>query len=107
MKPVHQHLLDSCFIFLDTTSRILHDFVFQFQTDDDKYPSMSQAQLKLSTVAYSSVNHRYLYISLPTYSSDFVVDDYANINIIFYYRDYLSLKTFSYQVKDCQRSNIH
>ncbi|XP_026795914.2 complement C5 isoform X1 [Pangasianodon hypophthalmus] len=71
---------------------------FTFETDDHKYPSVSQAQLKLSTVTYKSLNHRYLYINLPSHASDFEVDDYANININFYYRDYLPLKTFSYQI---------
>lgn len=79
--------------------KVLNDFVFQFETADDKYPSVSQAQLKLSTVAYKSINQRYLYISLPSYDSAFVVDDYANININFHYHDYLPLKTFSYQVR--------
>ncbi|MCJ8746784.1 hypothetical protein PDJAM_G00145660 [Pangasius djambal] len=71
---------------------------FTFETDDYKYPPVSQAQLKLSTVAYKSVNKRYLYISLPSHASAFEVDDYASININFYYRDYLPLKTFSYQI---------
>lgn len=74
--------------------------MFQIETDVHKYPPKSQAQLKLSTLAYESVNQRYLYINLP--SPTFKVDDYASININFHYRDYLPLKTFSYQVKDNQ-----
>ncbi|XP_047674014.1 complement C5 isoform X2 [Tachysurus fulvidraco] len=69
---------------------------FSIETDDHKYPPKSQAQLKLSTLAYESVNQRYLYINLP--SPTFKVDDYASININFHYRDYLPLKTFSYQI---------
>ncbi|XP_060739297.1 complement C5 [Tachysurus vachellii] len=69
---------------------------FSIETDDHNYPPKSQAQLKLSTFAYESVNQRYLYINLP--SPTFKVDDYASININFHYRDYLPLKTFSYQI---------
>ncbi|KAM9446334.1 complement C5 [Clarias gariepinus] len=72
--------------------------VFTFQTDDYNYPPESQAHLTLNTVAYKSINQRYLYINLPPYSSVFDVGNYANININFQYRDYLSLKTFSYQI---------
>lgn len=82
------------------------NFVFQFQTDDYNYPPESQAHLTLNTVAYKSINQRYLYINLPPYSSVFDVGNYANININFQYRDYLSLKTFSYQVGDCQISRL-
>ncbi|XP_017307260.1 complement C5 [Ictalurus punctatus] len=71
---------------------------FTFETNDENYPPESQAQLKISTVAYKSVNQRYLYINLPSHTSAFNVEDYANVNINFHYRDYLSLKTFSYQI---------
>ncbi|KAF4074480.1 hypothetical protein AMELA_G00239810 [Ameiurus melas] len=71
---------------------------FTFETDDVNYPPESQAQLKISTVAYKSINQRYLYINLPSHTSTFKVNDYANININFHYRDYLPLKTFSYQI---------
>ncbi|KAG7318452.1 hypothetical protein KOW79_018207 [Hemibagrus wyckioides] len=66
------------------------------ETDDSKYPPQSQAQLKLNTLAYESINQRYLYIRLP--SPSFNVDDYPSIKINFQYRDYLPLKTFSYQI---------
>ncbi|TST10017.1 Complement C5 [Bagarius yarrelli] len=69
-----------------------------FETADPKYPPESQTQLKLSTLAYKSVNQRYLYISLPAHASAFEVDDHASININFHYRDFLPLKTFSYQI---------
>ncbi|KAK3514717.1 hypothetical protein QTP70_028333, partial [Hemibagrus guttatus] len=69
---------------------------FTIETDDSKYPPQSQAQLKLNALAYESINQRYLYISLP--SPSFKVDDYPSIKINFQYRDYLPLKTFSYQI---------
>ncbi|XP_066510101.1 complement C5-like isoform X1 [Hoplias malabaricus] len=72
--------------------------VFTFETADQRYPANSQAQLQLRTEVYQSVNQRYLYIDLPSHSSSFDVDDYASIKIHFSYRDYLPLKTFSYQV---------
>ncbi|XP_060763103.1 complement C5 [Neoarius graeffei] len=71
---------------------------FTFVTDDEKYPPENQAQLKLSAVAYKSVNQRYLYINLPSDATAFEVDTYADILIHFNYRQYLPLKTFSYQV---------
>ncbi|XP_062874389.1 complement C5 isoform X2 [Trichomycterus rosablanca] len=72
--------------------------LFTFETDNPEHPPESQAQLKLSTVAYTSINQRYLYIHLPLESSAFEVDDYAHIKIHFYHRHYLPLKIFSYQV---------
>ncbi|XP_036453933.1 complement C5 isoform X2 [Colossoma macropomum] len=71
---------------------------FTFETADQQYPPDSQAHLQLRTEVYQSVNQRYLYIDLPSDLSSFEVDDYANIKIHFSYRDYLPLKTFSYQV---------
>ncbi|KAI4892637.1 hypothetical protein NFI96_021635 [Prochilodus magdalenae] len=71
---------------------------FTFRTADQQYPPESQAQLQLSTEVYISTNQRYLYIDLPSHLSSFEVDNYANIKIHFSYRDYLPLKTFSYQV---------
>uniref|UniRef100_A0A671SIB0 NTR domain-containing protein n=1 Tax=Sinocyclocheilus anshuiensis TaxID=1608454 RepID=A0A671SIB0_9TELE len=65
-----------------------------FETED---PSWSQDPLKLKAESYVSVNHRYLYINLPE-SSVFEVGQYISINIYFDFRDYLSLKTFSYQI---------
>ncbi|XP_058633230.1 complement C5 isoform X1 [Onychostoma macrolepis] len=67
---------------------------FTFKTED---PSWSQAPLKLKTESYKSVNHRYLYIDLPE-SSAFEVGQYIYVNVFFDFRDYLSLKTFSYQI---------
>uniref|UniRef100_A0A671SJD7 Complement component 5 n=2 Tax=Sinocyclocheilus anshuiensis TaxID=1608454 RepID=A0A671SJD7_9TELE len=67
---------------------------FTFETED---PSWSQDPLKLKAESYVSVNHRYLYINLPE-SSVFEVGQYISINIYFDFRDYLSLKTFSYQI---------
>lgn len=77
---------------------MLNHFLFQFETADDQYPSESQAQLRLSTEVYQSVNQRYLYIDLPSLFSSYEVEHYANIKIHFSYRDYLPLTTFSYQV---------
>ncbi|KAL7836777.1 hypothetical protein AOLI_G00280610 [Acnodon oligacanthus] len=71
---------------------------FTFDTADKQYPPDSQAHLQLKTEIYHSVNQRYLYIDLPSDLSSFEVNDYANIKIHFSYRDYLPLKTFSYQV---------
>ncbi|XP_072521407.1 LOW QUALITY PROTEIN: complement C5 [Salminus brasiliensis] len=72
--------------------------VFTFKTADQQYPPDSQAQLQLNTEVYQSVNQRYLYIDLPSDRSSFDVDDYANIKIHFSYRDFLPLRTFSYQI---------
>ncbi|XDV20102.1 hypothetical protein PO909_025483 [Leuciscus waleckii] len=69
---------------------------FTFETAD---PRWSQAPLKLKAESYISVNHRYLYIDLPPDSSEVEAGQYINIDVFFHYRDYLSLKTFSYQVK--------
>uniref|UniRef100_A0A3B4ECC5 NTR domain-containing protein n=1 Tax=Pygocentrus nattereri TaxID=42514 RepID=A0A3B4ECC5_PYGNA len=71
---------------------------FTFETDDQRYPPDSQAHFQLKTVVYHSENQRYLYIDLPSDLSSFEVGDYANIKIHFSYRDYLPLKTFSYQI---------
>ncbi|XP_043096088.1 complement C5 [Puntigrus tetrazona] len=68
------------------------EFTFEIQ-----HASWSQAPLKLKAEAYESVNHRYLYIDLPE-SSAFEVGQYIYTNVFFDFRDYLSLKTFSYQV---------
>uniref|UniRef100_A0A4W4HR79 Complement C5 n=1 Tax=Electrophorus electricus TaxID=8005 RepID=A0A4W4HR79_ELEEL len=70
---------------------------FTFETADQNYPPESQAGLVLSTVAYKSIYHRYLYIDLPSESSAFDVNNYVNMKIYFHYRDYLPLKSFSYQ----------
>ncbi|XP_026108101.1 complement C5-like [Carassius auratus] len=67
---------------------------FTFETED---PSWSQDPVKLKAESYVSVNHRYLYISLPE-SSEFEVGHYISINVYFDFRGSLSLKTFSYQV---------
>uniref|UniRef100_A0A8C1L4U1 Complement component 5 n=1 Tax=Cyprinus carpio TaxID=7962 RepID=A0A8C1L4U1_CYPCA len=67
---------------------------FTFETED---PSWSQDPLKLKAESYVSVNHRYLYISLPE-SSVFEVGQYISISVFFDFRDFLSLKTFSYQI---------
>ncbi|XP_026068098.1 complement C5-like [Carassius auratus] len=67
---------------------------FTFETED---PSWSQAPLKLKAESYESVNQRYLYIDLPE-SSAFEVGQYIKVNVFFEYRDYLSLKTFSFQI---------
>ncbi|XP_073696897.1 complement C5 [Garra rufa] len=67
---------------------------FTFETED---PSWSPASLKLKAESYVSVNHRYLYIDLPE-SAEFEVGQYMSINVYFDFRDYLSLKTFSYQI---------
>lgn len=67
---------------------------FTFETED---PSWSQAPLKLKAESYESVNHRYLYIDLLE-SSAFEVGQYIYVNVFFDFRDYLSLKTFSYQI---------
>ncbi|XP_050965530.1 complement C5 [Labeo rohita] len=67
---------------------------FTFETED---PFWSQAPLKLKAESYVSVNHRYLYLDLPE-SSAFEVGQYIYINVYFDFRDYLSLKTFSYQI---------
>ncbi|XP_056092292.1 complement C5 isoform X3 [Rhinichthys klamathensis goyatoka] len=68
---------------------------FTFETED---PRWSQAPLKLKAESYISVNHRYLYIDLHPDSSVVEVGRYINIDVFFHYRDYLSLKTFSYQI---------
>uniref|UniRef100_A0A8C1FYQ5 Anaphylatoxin-like domain-containing protein n=1 Tax=Cyprinus carpio carpio TaxID=630221 RepID=A0A8C1FYQ5_CYPCA len=67
---------------------------FTFETED---PSWSQDPLKLKAESYVSINHRYLYISLPE-SSVFEVGQYISISVFFDFRDFLSLKTFSYQI---------
>uniref|UniRef100_A0A673MFE8 Complement component 5 n=2 Tax=Sinocyclocheilus rhinocerous TaxID=307959 RepID=A0A673MFE8_9TELE len=67
---------------------------FTFETED---PSWSQDPLKLKAESYVSVNHRYLYINLPE-SSVFEVGHDISIKVYFDFRDYLSLKTFSYQI---------
>ncbi|XP_067294105.1 complement C5 [Pseudorasbora parva] len=67
---------------------------FTFYTED---PRWSQTPLKLKADSYVSVNHRYLYIDLHS-QSEFEVGRYINANIFFHYRDYLSLKAFSYQI---------
>ncbi|XP_026108129.1 complement C5-like isoform X1 [Carassius auratus] len=67
---------------------------FTFETED---PSWSQDPLKLKAESYVSVNHRYLYINLPE-SSEFEVGQNISIDVYFEFRDYLSLKTFSYQI---------
>ncbi|XP_059403415.1 complement C5-like [Carassius carassius] len=67
---------------------------FTFETED---PSWSQDPVKLKAESYESVNHRYLYINLPE-SSVFEVGQYISIDVYFEFRDYLSLKTFSYQI---------
>ncbi|KAK7173715.1 hypothetical protein R3I93_003515 [Phoxinus phoxinus] len=68
---------------------------FTFETED---PRWSQTPLKLKAESYISVNHRYLYIDLHPGSSLVEVGRYINIDVYFHYRDYLSLKTFSYQI---------
>ncbi|XP_051551430.1 complement C5-like isoform X1 [Myxocyprinus asiaticus] len=68
---------------------------FKFETADDSWKS---AELTLKAESYVSINHRYLHIDLPSESTEFKVGQYINVNIYFHYRDYLSLKTFSYQV---------
>ncbi|XP_051531363.1 complement C5-like isoform X2 [Myxocyprinus asiaticus] len=68
---------------------------FSFETADN---SWNQAQLTLKAESYVSINHRYLYINLLSESSQFKVGEYIKASIYFHYRDYLSLKTFSYQV---------
>ncbi|RXN22619.1 complement C5 [Labeo rohita] len=69
-------------------------YAIRFETED---PFWSQAPLKLKAESYVSVNHRYLYLDLPE-SSAFEVGQYIYINVYFDFRDYLSLKTFSYQI---------
>jgi len=71
-------------------------YSFQFETED---PRWNQDPLKLRAESYISVNHHYLYIDLHPDSSVVEVGQYINIDVFFHYRDYLSLKTFSYQVK--------
>ncbi|XP_056314659.1 complement C5 [Danio aesculapii] len=68
---------------------------FTFETED---ASWSQGPLTLKAESYVSVNHRYLYIDLPPESSVFEVGQYVDISVVFSYRDYLSLDTFSYQI---------
>nr|XP_055056558.1 complement C5 isoform X1 [Misgurnus anguillicaudatus] len=68
---------------------------FTFNTADDPW---NQAQVTFTAESYVSPNHRYLYINLPSESSEFKVGQYTNIEVHFEYREYLSLKTFSYQI---------
>ncbi|XP_030647127.1 complement C5 isoform X2 [Chanos chanos] len=71
---------------------------FSFVTADTRYSPTTQGQLTLNTEAYKSVNHRYLYIDLPSDQSTLSVDAFASITIYFHYANYLPLKFFSYQV---------
>uniref|UniRef100_A0A672NTC6 Complement C5 n=1 Tax=Sinocyclocheilus grahami TaxID=75366 RepID=A0A672NTC6_SINGR len=75
----------------------INAILLNFLIIKEEYPSWIQDPLKLKAESYVSVNHRYLYINLPE-SSVFEVGHDISINVYFDFRDYLSLKTFSYQI---------
>ncbi|XP_063051612.1 complement C5 [Engraulis encrasicolus] len=97
----------------DTTRQSLRDGVAHFtynipstankaefflETADPRLPSENQASLSYKADAYASTRGRYVYIDLPDAVSSVQVSDYLNIKVYFEYREFLTLKTFSYQV---------
>ncbi|XP_041958201.1 complement C5 isoform X3 [Alosa sapidissima] len=71
---------------------------FVMETVDKKLPSESQAAFKFKADTYVSTRGRYLYIDLPGSLSTVQVNHYVGIDVYFQYREYLTLKSFSYQV---------
>ncbi|XP_062398250.1 complement C5 isoform X1 [Sardina pilchardus] len=71
---------------------------FSMETVDKSLSSESQAVFRFNADTYVSTKGRYLYIDLPSSLSSVQVHNYMGINVYFHYREYLTLKTFSYQV---------
>uniref|UniRef100_A0A3B3S0A7 Complement component 5 n=1 Tax=Paramormyrops kingsleyae TaxID=1676925 RepID=A0A3B3S0A7_9TELE len=72
--------------------------VFTLETADQNLPPNNQAVLRHETVAYHSINKRYLYIDWASHYQELTVGDWASINIYFQHYSNIPLESFSYQV---------